>query len=36
MVLTLFSELNCDGASVAIKDKEVNLAKAGVKFQVKV
>jgi len=35
MVLTLFSELNCDGASVAIKDKEVNLAKAGVKFQVK-
>ena len=36
MVLTLFSELNCGGSSVIIKDKEVNLAKAGVNFHVKV
>ena len=36
MVLTLYSELDCQGQSAVIKDKEVNLAKAGVKFHVKV
>ena len=36
MVLTLYSDVNCDGKSVVIKDREVNLAKVGVSFQVKV
>ena len=36
MVLTLYSEANCDGKSVVIKDREVNLAKVGVSFPVKV
>ena len=36
MGLILFSELNCQGKSVALKDKEVNLTKAGVNFPVKV
>ena len=36
MVLTLFSELDCRGQSAVVKDKEVNLTKAGVSFKVKV
>ena len=36
MGLTLFSELHCQGKSVVIKDKEVNLTKAGLNFQAKV
>jgi len=35
MVLTLFSEVECAGKSAAIKDREVNLSKVGVSFQVK-
>ena len=36
MVLTLYSELECQGQSAVVKDKEVNLTKAGVSFKVKV
>ena len=36
MGLTLYSELDCQGKSVVIKDKEVNLSKAGLTFNVKV
>lgn len=36
MVLTLFSELDCRGQAAVVKDKEVNLTKAGVNFKVKV
>ena len=36
MVLTLFSEVDCKGQSAVVKDKEVNLTKAGVSFKVKV
>ena len=36
MVLTLFSEPECGGQSVVVRDKEVNLTKAGVNFKVKV
>ena len=36
MGLTLYSELDCQGKSLVIKDKEVNLSKAGLTFNVKV
>ena len=36
MVLTLFSDVGCGGSSAVIKEKEINLAKAGVNFHVKV
>lgn len=36
MGLTLFAEVGCAGTSKEIKDSEVNLAKVGVKFGVKV
>ena len=36
MGLTLYSELECQGKSVVIKDKEVNLSKAGLTFNAKV
>ena len=36
MGLTLFSELHCQGKSVVLKDKEVNLCKAGLTFPAKV
>ena len=36
MVLTLFSELGCAGQSASVREKEINLAKAGVNFKVKV
>jgi len=35
MVLTLFSEVGYLGKSVVVKDREVNLSKVGVSFQVK-
>ena len=36
MGLTVFAEAGCSGTSKEIKDSEVNLAKVGVKFGVKV
>ena len=36
MVLTLYSEIDCKGQSAVVRDKEVNLTKAGVSFKVKV
>ena len=36
MLLTLYSEVGCLGNSAVIKDREVNLSKVGVSFQVKV
>ena len=36
MGLTLYSELECQGKSVVIKDNEVNLSKAGLTFNAKV
>ena len=36
MGLTVFAEEGCSGTSKEIKDSEVNLAKVGVKFGVKV
>ena len=35
MSLTLFSEVGCNGNSKELKESEVNIAKAGVKFPVK-
>ena len=36
MGLTVFAEAGCSGTSKEIKDSEVNLAKVGIKFGVKV
>ncbi len=36
MPLTVYSEAGCNGTSKVLKDSEVNLAKAGVKFTIQV